>query len=181
MISSPTTINDLKEEINNLKEDITRLKEKNVVIEVRLDAIQALQNLGNAFDSSSSLEGENNSLDFMKNLYLQNDKKDFLYSLKAFTSQIFYTKITLLIDYNYKKEFIALIDSAADLNCIQEGIIPSRYFHKTTHSFRSANGSKMNIEFKLPKAFICIGKSCVPQSFVLVKTSPIKLFWVSLL
>ncbi|KAG5632438.1 hypothetical protein H5410_004155, partial [Solanum commersonii] len=27
----------------------------------------------------------------------------------------------------------------------------------------------MNIEFKLPKAFICKGKSCVPQSFVLVK------------
>ncbi|KAG5574007.1 hypothetical protein H5410_063773 [Solanum commersonii] len=45
MTSSPTTISDLKEEINNLKEDITRLKEKNVVIEVRLDAIQTLQNL----------------------------------------------------------------------------------------------------------------------------------------
>ncbi|KAG5580731.1 hypothetical protein H5410_051358 [Solanum commersonii] len=60
MISYPTTINDLKEEINNLKEDITRLKEKNVVIEVRLDAIQTLQNLGNASHSSSSFEGENN-------------------------------------------------------------------------------------------------------------------------
>ncbi|KAH0780100.1 hypothetical protein KY290_006527 [Solanum tuberosum] len=43
MISSPTTINDLKEEVNILKEDIIRLKEKNVVIEVRLDAIQTRQ------------------------------------------------------------------------------------------------------------------------------------------
>ncbi|KAG5605753.1 hypothetical protein H5410_027245 [Solanum commersonii] len=93
--SSPTTISDLKEEINNLKEDITRLKEKNVVIEVRLDAIQALQNLDNASESSSSMEGENDSLDFIKNLYLKNDKTDFLYNLKAFTSQNFYTKITL--------------------------------------------------------------------------------------
>ncbi|KAG5616239.1 hypothetical protein H5410_016063 [Solanum commersonii] len=33
MISSPTTISDLKEEINNLKEDIIRLKKKNVVID----------------------------------------------------------------------------------------------------------------------------------------------------
>ncbi|KAG5572779.1 hypothetical protein H5410_062545 [Solanum commersonii] len=33
MISSPTTISDLKEEIDNLKKDIIRLKEKNVVIE----------------------------------------------------------------------------------------------------------------------------------------------------
>ncbi|KAG5615649.1 hypothetical protein H5410_015473, partial [Solanum commersonii] len=87
MTSSPTTISDIKEEINNLKGDITRLKEKNVVIEVRLDALQALQNLDNAFESSSSMEGENDNLDFIKNLYLKNDKTDFLYSLKAFTSQ----------------------------------------------------------------------------------------------
>ncbi|KAG5576759.1 hypothetical protein H5410_056893 [Solanum commersonii] len=88
MISSPTTISDLKEEIDNLKEDIIRLKEKNVVIEVRLDAIQTLQNLNDkASESSSSMEGENDSLDFIKNIYLKNDKTDFLYSLKAFTSQ----------------------------------------------------------------------------------------------
>ncbi|KAG5591045.1 hypothetical protein H5410_041559 [Solanum commersonii] len=61
MISSPTTIKDLKEEINNLKEDIISLKEKNVVIEVRLDAIQSLKNLDNASESSSSLEGENDN------------------------------------------------------------------------------------------------------------------------
>ncbi|KAG5591786.1 hypothetical protein H5410_042300 [Solanum commersonii] len=68
LISSPTTINDLKQEIDNPKEDIRHLKEKNVIIE-----------------------------------------------------------ITLLIDYNYKKEFIALIDSAADLNCIKEGLISSSF------------------------------------------------------
>ncbi|XP_049387276.1 uncharacterized protein LOC125851545, partial [Solanum stenotomum] len=56
MISSPTTISDLKKEIDNLKEDITLLKEKNVVIEVRLDAIQTLRNLDNASESSSSME-----------------------------------------------------------------------------------------------------------------------------
>ncbi|KAG5631077.1 hypothetical protein H5410_002794, partial [Solanum commersonii] len=87
MISSPTTISDLKEEINNLKEDSIRLKEKNVMIEVRLDAIQALQNMDKASESSSSLERENDSPDFIKNFYLKNDKTDFLYSLKAFTSQ----------------------------------------------------------------------------------------------
>ncbi|KAG5630384.1 hypothetical protein H5410_002101 [Solanum commersonii] len=83
MTSSPTTISDLKEEIDNLKEDIIRLKEKNVVIEVRLDAIQTLQSLNDkASELSSSMEGENDSLDFIKNIYLKNDKTDFLYSLK---------------------------------------------------------------------------------------------------
>ncbi|KAG5632670.1 hypothetical protein H5410_004387 [Solanum commersonii] len=60
-ISSPTTSNDLKAEINNLKEDIIRLKEKNNVIEVRLNAIQALQDMNKASESSSSLEGENDN------------------------------------------------------------------------------------------------------------------------
>ncbi|KAG5568232.1 hypothetical protein H5410_064752 [Solanum commersonii] len=88
MVSSPTTISDLKEEIDNLKEDITLLKEKNVVIEVRLDAIQTLRNLDNAFESSSSMEGENDNLDFIKNLSLKNDKTDFLYSV-PFINDIF--------------------------------------------------------------------------------------------
>ncbi|KAG5576983.1 hypothetical protein H5410_057117 [Solanum commersonii] len=47
LISSPTTISDLKKEIDNLKEDIVRLKENNVVIEVRLDAIKTRQDLEN--------------------------------------------------------------------------------------------------------------------------------------
>ncbi|KAG5570656.1 hypothetical protein H5410_060422 [Solanum commersonii] len=81
LISSPTTISDLKKEIDNFKEDIIRLKEKNLVIEVRLDAIQTHQDLENASQSSSSIEGENDSLDFMKNLYLKNNKPDFLYKL----------------------------------------------------------------------------------------------------
>ncbi|KAG5570736.1 hypothetical protein H5410_060502 [Solanum commersonii] len=62
-----------KKEINNLKEDIHRLKEKNVIIEVRLDNIESLRDLGNNSNSPSSLEGETNNLDFMKNLYLKND------------------------------------------------------------------------------------------------------------
>ncbi|KAG5576987.1 hypothetical protein H5410_057121 [Solanum commersonii] len=74
LISSPTTISDLKKEIDNLKEDIVRLKEKNVVIEVRLDASKTHQDLENISESLSSIEGENNSLDFMKDLCLKNNK-----------------------------------------------------------------------------------------------------------
>ncbi|KAG5609784.1 hypothetical protein H5410_021065 [Solanum commersonii] len=105
MISSPTTINDQKEEVKFLKEDIIRLKEKNVVIEVRLDAIQTRQDLENVSESFSSLEGENNSLDFMKNLYLKNDKTDFLYTASS--------SGTSGIDINHSmyKEFINFMKS----------------------------------------------------------------------
>lgn len=35
------------------------------------------------------------------------------------------------IDKEFSIECVALIDSGADLNCIYEGIIPSKYFEKT--------------------------------------------------
>ncbi|KAG5591788.1 hypothetical protein H5410_042302 [Solanum commersonii] len=92
LISSLTTINDLKQEIDNLKEDIRHLKEKNVIIEVRLDSFETRKNLINNSASSSFYEGESNNLDFLKNLNFGNTKGDFLQSLKAFTSQKFYTK-----------------------------------------------------------------------------------------
>ena len=39
-----------------------------------------------------------------------------------------------------------MIDSDADMNCIQEGLIPSKYFEKSTERLVSANGSQMNAE-----------------------------------
>ena len=45
--------------------------------------------------------------------------------------QKWYSKITIVIE-DFHLETIALIDSGADLNCIQEGLIPTKYFHKST-------------------------------------------------
>jgi len=64
---------------------------------------------------------------------------------------------------------IALIDSGADVNCIQEGLIPTQYYEKTLEKVTSANGSKMNIQYKLSNAKICKGKICYNTSFVLIK------------
>uniref|UniRef100_M1DN41 Uncharacterized protein n=1 Tax=Solanum tuberosum TaxID=4113 RepID=M1DN41_SOLTU len=67
LISSPTTISDLKQEIKNLKEDIHHLKEKNVTIEIRLDNIESLKELGN-ISESSSYEEDSKDIDFLKTL-----------------------------------------------------------------------------------------------------------------
>ena len=45
----------------------------------------------------------------------------FLQALQIITSHKWFIKITLLIENNFKKEFTALVDSGADLNCIKEG------------------------------------------------------------
>ena len=60
------------------------------------------------------------------------------------------------------------------MNCIQEGLIPTRYFQKTAQSLTSASGNSMHIKYKIPKALICNQGICLSTSFVLIKNmSPI--------
>ena len=62
---------------------------------------------------------------------------------------IFYKKhfvlIKLVINDNYIAETEALFDTGANLSCIQEGLIPTKFFEKTKESLRGANGSQLNI------------------------------------
>ena len=55
------------------------------------------------------------------------------------------------------------------MNCIKEGIIPTKYFEKTKEGLKSANGSNLNIQYKLSD--ICIENQNVfyKISFLLVK------------
>ena len=52
-----------------------------------------------------------------------------------------FTKVKIVVSPNYHFTVIAMIDSGADMNCIQEGLIPSKYFEKSTERLVSANGS----------------------------------------
>ena len=52
--------------------------------------------------------------------------------LNKITYQKWYIKITLVKHQEYIiRDAIALVDSGADLNCIQEGLIPTKYFEKS--------------------------------------------------
>ena len=42
-----------------------------------------------------------------------------------------YSKVTLVVTEEFTITIEALIDSGADLNCVSEGIIPTKYFTKT--------------------------------------------------
>ncbi|KAH1215115.1 hypothetical protein GmHk_13G036341 [Glycine max] len=48
----------------------------------------------------------------------------------------------------------ALFDTGADSNCILEGLIPTKFFEKTSEKLSTANGSKLKINFKLSNAII---------------------------
>jgi hypothetical protein len=50
------------------------------------------------------------------------------------------SKVTIIVNNDYVFE----VDSGASLNCIKEGIIPTKYYEKTTERLSSANGIKSN-------------------------------------
>jgi hypothetical protein len=66
-------------------------------------------------------------------------------------------------------DVIPLIDSGADLNCIQEGFIPSKYFEKSTQKLNSASGTKMQINHELDNIHVCQNNVCFHIPSVLVK------------
>ena len=54
-----------------------------------------------------------------------------------------FTKFKIFVSHDYHFTIIAMIDSDADMNCIQEGLISSKYFEKSTKRLVFANGTQM--------------------------------------
>ena len=79
-----------------------------------------------------------------------------------------HTKVKIIIE-KYEIEVIVLVDTGADLNCIQEGLIPTKYFEKSTERLNSTNESQMIIKYEINNAHVCKDKVCFKTSFVLVK------------
>uniref|UniRef100_A0A7N1A7L2 Peptidase A2 domain-containing protein n=1 Tax=Kalanchoe fedtschenkoi TaxID=63787 RepID=A0A7N1A7L2_KALFE len=147
---TPTNVLDLKIEIDNLKDEIKMLKQLNNNLNQRVSKLED--------KTPSDLINPNEPLE-----------EGFLSVINMITAFKFHIKIKLLINNSFMIELIALIDSGADVSVIQEGLIPTKYFEKTTHSLRHAGGEKLQIDFKIPKAYICNNKVCIPESFLLVK------------
>ena len=55
------------------------------------------------------------------------------------------------------------------MNCIQEGLIPSKYFEKSTERLSSAIGTKLQINYELNNVHVCQNNVCFHVPSVLVK------------
>ena len=108
----PATLQDLQEEVKQIKIQIEELKLFNQNIDSRITNLEHQKEV---------LTSETNE-----------DLETFVHSMTIVQKQRWYTKITLKINPSYQETHIALIDSGADLNCIQEGLIPTIYFVKTS-------------------------------------------------
>ena len=60
----------------------------------------------------------------------EKSNEKYLETINRINFQKWHPKVRIFISKYFEFEVIALIDSGADLNCIQEGIIPSKYFKK---------------------------------------------------
>uniref|UniRef100_A0A7N0V3I5 CCHC-type domain-containing protein n=1 Tax=Kalanchoe fedtschenkoi TaxID=63787 RepID=A0A7N0V3I5_KALFE len=154
---------ELKDSLKKLLINSESETESNSNSETETDSSEntEIRNLNETTDSEDNAccSSYNDSLNVLKG----NDLIEFLQSIKDKELR------SKLIDSMDIPKLIALIDSGADVSVIQEGLIPTKYFEKTTHSLRHAGGEKLQIDFKIPKAYICNNKVCIPESFLLVK------------
>ena len=105
----------------------------------------------NPLIDSSSLDRHNYS---GESPHKDDNKDEFLNIIDRMIFQKWYTKITLVVHKEFSLTIIALVDSGADMNCIQEGLIPSKYYESTTDRLTQANGDRLKISNKLTKAYI---------------------------
>ena len=83
------------------------------------------------------------------------NRQNFLSLIDRVIFQKWHTEITLVINKEFSLTEIALIDSGADINCIQEGLIPLKYYEKSSERLTQANGEKFIINYKIPNVHIC--------------------------
>ena len=65
-----------------------------------------------------------------------------------------YTEIQIVVNKEYYFTIIALLDLGAYSNCIQEELIPAKYYERTTKGLSQASGTSLSIDFGLPNAHI---------------------------
>ena len=98
-----------------------------------------------------------------------NNQQNILSLINRVIFQNWHTEITLVINKEFSLTEIASIDSGADMNCKQEGLIPLKYYEKSSERLTQANGEKLIINYKIPNVHICNDGICFETVFVLIK------------
>ena len=96
----------------------------------------------------------------------EQDHSLFLNTISKISYQKWYINITI---HSYTISSVALLNLGADMNCIQEGLVPTKYFEKTKESLMAANNHQLNIKYKLPLAHVCNNGVCFSTSFFLIR------------
>jgi hypothetical protein len=164
------TISDLQYDIVELKKEINILKTNNKALEqeILLSKLKTSFPECNSNNEDAKSESSEHNTEVQSNNMFPNDFKVISLLNKVYPPK-WYTKVHVVVAKDYAFDAIALIDTGADLNCIQEGLVPSRYFEKSMETLSYASGNKMQINFELNNAHVCQNKVCFHIHYVLIK------------
>ena len=110
----------IKQEIKEIKEDnSTDINEHNIA-----EIINLKDHSKSMTDPPSLVEEDI--------LDKHNNQQNILSLINRVIFQKWHTEITLVINKEFSLTEIALIDSGADMNCIQERLIPLKYYEKSS-------------------------------------------------
>jgi hypothetical protein len=142
----PKKINleDLQSEINQIKKEIIQLKAaneqlesqnaklegKNAKLEDRVSVLE-LDKIFKPINNDDSSSEEDKPESSTRRMIKSDDEIRYCNLLNKITPIRWHTNVKLIIE-DHEIEVIVLVDTGADLNCIQEGLIPTKYFEKST-------------------------------------------------
>ncbi|GAV84713.1 LOW QUALITY PROTEIN: zf-CCHC domain-containing protein, partial [Cephalotus follicularis] len=89
--------------------------------------------------------------------------------IERITYQKWNINIIITIQDSFKFQTIVLVDSGTQINCIQEELIPTKFFEKTEQKLSTANGENLRVKFKISDVHICNGGIYIKQLFISVK------------
>ncbi|XLU50109.1 hypothetical protein S245_044923, partial [Arachis hypogaea] len=164
------SLNSLKEEIKKLKREVSKLKQQNINMDYRLLKIEGeniIKIQEKTLQNNDKKPEEISNITIPEN-YINLGTKNYINVLTLLVRQKWFTTITLIVGEE-KFDFIAMVDSGADVNCIQEGLIPTKYYEKTTERVLMAENDTMTIDYKLSKAKICKNRVCFATTFFLAR------------
>ena len=152
----PIGIEDLQNEISQIKFQINTMLIQNQDLETRLKVLEQEKIQTSENSKNKQLEeGESSQL--------------LINTITRMITQKWHIKVNFFIKPDFSKEFVALVDSSADINCVQEGLIPTVYFKKTLQGVVSANTQPLQIDYKISNVHICNKNICFKTSLLLVK------------
>ncbi|KAL4199070.1 hypothetical protein AMTRI_Chr03g49360 [Amborella trichopoda] len=167
VIHKEPTIADLKTEVNNIKNEVSQLKHRIQILELQNNASKtAIENDDIEFDN---LVHTYKNTPESSGVKIKEDDTTSVNILNKVITQKWFVLIKIVINNEYDFQSLALIDSGADLNCLNKGLILTKYFDKTTQILNTADGSRLYIKHKLSNAMICNNGYCFPTPFIMVK------------
>ena len=117
----PVTLQDLMTEAKMVKQKIKEIKEENStnINEQNIAEIINLKEFSNPIDKKFDDNDDDN-------------RQNFLSLIDRVIFQKWHTEITLVITKEFSLTKITLIDLGADMNCIQKGLVPLKYYEKSS-------------------------------------------------